>query len=153
MVLITIIISACKKKNDILPPNNNEVNATVAISSTSTIMINSKGSKAKLGCSFSLAGISNFVSATSENGAAVYINIPYRPAFSYVTSSGTYDFACEYRQKVGDPNTPIWSNVTVNGGNIKNPGSITFTVINDHYWEGYFNAFSKCGFINYYQNI
>jgi hypothetical protein len=39
---------------------------------------------------------------------------------------------------VADPNTPIFSNSGIN------KGSITFTVVNDHHLEGYFNAISLC---------
>ena len=142
IVLITVFTSACKKKNDPAPLNNNEVNATVVISPTSTITINAKGTKAKMACS--ILGGGTFIEGTHDNGAAVYINISNPPALSCITSPGTYNFSCEYRKNVADPNTPIWSNIPVNGGTITNRGSITLTVANDHYGEGYFNAVSKC---------
>ena len=142
MILIIVCISACKKKNDVILPNNNEVNATVVVSPTSTITINAKGTKAKMACS--ILGGGTFIEGTHDNGAAVYINISNPPAFSCITSPGTYNFSCEYRKNVADPNTPIWSNIPVNGGSITNRGSITLTVANDHYGEGYFNAVAKC---------
>lgn len=137
LVSITVITSACKKKNDTNSTNNNEVNVTVVISPTSTININAKGSKATMGCSFNaFVGTTNQVAGTNENNAAVYIQIPLSSLC--VTSPGTYSFSCEYRKNVADPNTPIWANNGINRG------SITFTAVNDHYWEGNFNAVCRC---------
>ena len=138
IVLIAVFTSACKKKPDAAPPNNNEVNATVVISPTSTITINAKGSKAKMGCSF--LGGGNFISGTNETNAAIYIAYVYGSGASCVSNPGTYNFSCEYRKNGTDSNTPIWSN---NGAN---RGSITFTAINDHYMEGFFNAVSRCNY-------
>ena len=136
LVVIAILISACKKKNDPAPLNNNEVNATVVISPTSTITINAKGTKAKMACS--ILGGGTFIEGTHDNGAAVYINISNPPALSCITSPGTYNFSCEYRKNVADPNTPIFSNNGIN------PGSITFTTINGHYMQGTFTAVCWC---------
>lgn len=134
LLLISCFIS-CKKGNDV-PPNNNEMKATVVVSPASTININATGSKARMGCSF--LGGGTFVAGTNEVNAAVYISYVYSTNFSCVSSPGTYNFSCEYRKNVADPNTPIYSN------NGMNPGSITFTVINDHYMEGSFTAVSRC---------
>lgn len=136
MILITVCISACKKKNDPIPANNNEVNTTVVISPTSTITINAKGSKVKMGCN--LWGVGTFINGTNDDNAAVIISYVYGSGSSCVKTPGTYNFSCEYRKNVADPNTPIWSN---NGAN---RGSITFTAITDNYMEGYFNAVSRC---------
>ena len=138
ILLIAVFTSACKKKPDAAPPNTNEVNATVVVSPTSTITINAKGSNAKLGCSFWGGG--NFISGTNETNAAIYIAYVNGSGASCVSNPGTYNFSCEYRKNGTDSNTPIWSN---NGAN---RGSITFTAINDHYMEGFFNAVSRCNY-------
>lgn len=142
LVVMMTLTSSCKKQNDVIPPNTNEVNATVVVSPTSTITINAKGSKAKMGCS--LWGGGTFINGTNDANAAVIISYVYGSGSSCVKTPGTYNFSCEYRKNVGAPNTPIWSNVPVNGGSITNRGSITLTVANDHYYEGYFNAVAKC---------
>jgi hypothetical protein len=121
--LICCFIS-CKKKNA-EPPNNNEIKATVVLSSGGTVNVNAKGSKAQMG--YAPYGGYTYLGVTNEANAAVYINI-----FSQVTP-GTYSFDCEYRPNVADANTPSY------GGS---GGSITFTVINDHSMEGYFTAIS-----------
>jgi hypothetical protein len=122
LLLISCII-ACKKKNA-EAPNNNEVKATVVLSSGDTVNINATGSKAEMwGCA-PLGG------GTNEANAAVYITV-YDTGIRCVTSPGTYSFDCQYRPNVADSNTPIY------GGT---GSSITFTVINDHYMEGSFTA-------------
>ena len=133
LVLVTVIISACKKKNEILP-NNNEVNATVVVSPTSTITINAKGAKAIMGCS--LFGGGTFVDGTNSLNEAVYLS--YISGITCVTSPGTYRFDCQYRPDVSSSSTPIYQNIGVNRG------SITFTAVNLHYMEGYFNAVCYC---------
>ena len=130
LLFISFFIS-CKKKN-VEPPNNNIVKATVVLSSGSTININATGSKALIGCASFGGG--TYVDGTNEANAAVYISL-YSTNFSCVTSPGTYGFHCQYRSNVADPNTPIYGN---------SGGSITFTVINDHYMEGSFTAVCQC---------
>src|SRR5688572_1089611 len=132
------LFTGCKKKNDTQPPNNNELNATVIISPGNTININATGSKARMGC-FPWGG-GTFVAGTGEAHAAVYISYVFSNSstFACITAPGTYDFSCEYRKNIADPNTPIFSKIGTNRG------SITFTVVNDHHMEGYFNAVSWC---------
>jgi len=130
------LFTGCKKKIDTPPPNNNEMKATVIVSSGSTINIDAAGSKAAMGCS--LFGGGTFVSGTNPDNAAAYISYVHSAGLSCITSPGTYNFSCEYRKNIADPNTPIYSNIGINRGNI------TFTVVNDHYMEGYFNAVSWC---------
>jgi hypothetical protein len=134
LLLLTGFFLSCKKKNE-APPNKNEVKATVVVSPASTITINATGSKALMGCSF---GSGSYVDGTNEANAAVYILYVYGANLSCVTIPGTYSFSCEYRVNVADPNTPIYSN---NGAN---PGSITFTTVNDHSMEGSFTAVCRC---------
>jgi hypothetical protein len=61
LILIGCFIS-CKKKNDIAP-NNNEVKATIVVSSTSTITINATGSKALMGL-YTLFGEGTYVNVS-----------------------------------------------------------------------------------------
>jgi hypothetical protein len=120
------------KKNNEVTPNNNEVKATV-VTSTGTININASGSKATMGCS--PLGGGSFVNGSNDANTAVYISYVYNTGtISCVSSPGTYNFSCEYRKNITDPNTSIYSN------NGNNRGSITFTAINGSYMEGYFNA-------------
>lgn len=132
LLLISCFFS-CKKGNNI-PPNNNEMKATVVVSTASTININAAGTKARMGCS--LFG-GTYVEGTNEANAAVYITTN-SINFSCITSPGIYSFACQYRPNVADPNTPIYSNIG------PNPGSITFSTVNDHYMQGTFNAVCRC---------
>ena len=133
LLFISCFIS-CKKKFEIAP-NNNEVKAVVVVSPTSTITINARGTKAPMGTRF--LGIGTFVEGTNEANAAVYITA-FSGGVMAVTSPGTYSFICEYRTNVANPNTPIYSNSGTN------TGSITFTSINDHSMEGFFNATCRC---------
>jgi len=132
-LLISCFIS-CKKKNEVAV-NSNEVKATVVVSPTTTINISATATKALMGCA-SLGG-GTYVDGTSASNAAVYISL-YASGVMCVTSAGTYNFSCEYRKNVADPNTPIFSN------NGMNRGSITFTTVNDHYMEGFFTAVCRC---------
>lgn len=138
--IITIAFGAvcfwgCKKNNVEVVQKMTEVKATIVVSPTNTININSTGSNAKMGCSSSGGG--TYVDGTNEANAAVYISL-YASGFSCVTSPGTYNFSCQYRKNVADPNTPIFSNNGIN------PGSITFTSINGHHMEGSFTAVCWC---------
>jgi hypothetical protein len=136
IICTLLIVSSCKKSSTgDVTSTNYEVKATVVVSATSTITINATGSKAKMGCA--VLGAGTYVEGTNEANAAVYI-VVYAPGFSCVTNPGTYNFTCEYRKNVADLNTPIFSNNGIN------PGSITFTAINDHHMEGFFNAVSRC---------
>jgi hypothetical protein len=136
MALLSVFIPACNKNKDTVPPNTNEINATVLLTTGSTITINAKGTKAVMGCT--LLGGGNFLYGTSDNNAYVYLGSIYGPGFSCVSAPGTYPLVCEYKTNRADPATRAWSNMGTNRG------SITFTVVNDHYLEGHFNAVSKC---------
>jgi hypothetical protein len=126
----------CKKNNVAVVQKMTEVKATIVVSPTSTININSTGSNAKMGCSATIVGSMTFIVGTNENNAAVYIEIPLNNLC--ITSPGTYNFSCQYRKNVADPNTPVFSNNGIN------PGSITFTAINGHHMEGSFIAVCWC---------
>ena len=91
-----------------------------------------------MGCSISLVGGNTHIDATNTSNAAVYMSI-FVPATTCVTTPGTYNFNCEYRVDVSSVSTPIYSNLLAT-----NRGSITFTTINDHYMEGFFNAICRC---------
>ena len=126
-------MQACSKKsNAVLPPNNNEVNATVVLSTGFTININAKGLKAPIGL-YGIFGGPGYVDGTNAANAAVLIEV-----YSAISGPGTYDlshgFRCQYRQDVTNNSTPIYQN---NGANA---GSITFTTANENNAEGYFNA-------------
>ena len=134
LILFMSCFISCKKKNDIVP-NNNEVKATVIVSPTSTITINAKGSKTWMGTA-SFSG--TVIQGTNEANAAVYINVFSGVAFLPVTIPGTYSIRCEYRTNVASQNTPIYSNSGTNAG------SITFTTINGQFMEGFFNTVCRC---------
>lgn len=127
-ILLISCSSSCKKSNE-APLNNNEMNATVVLSSGDIIKINAKESKARMGQSW-YGG--TFVEGTNETNAAIYINL------LTVISPGTYAFSCEYRTNAESSTTPIYVNYGVN-----NRGSITFTVLDDHAMEGHFSAVCK----------
>ena len=137
-VAATVVLVGCKK-NSPPPslPNNNEVNATVVLSSGQIITINARGTKAPMGLSSPLGG-SSYVDGTNDAGNAVYINI-----FPIISGPGTFDFAggfrCQYRINAGSGATPIYEN---NGANA---GSITFTTANAQMMEGSFNAVCRYG--------
>ena len=140
-ILLFLLVSSfatCKKGSDDPPPNNNEVKATILLPSGNTININATTTKALMGCSISLVGGSTHIDATNSANAAVYMSI-FVPATTCVTTPGTYNFICEYRVDISSASTPIYSNLTAT-----NRGTITFTTINDHYMEGFFNAICRC---------
>ena len=136
LVLISVFSFACKKESE-TPLNNSEVNATVVLSTGETISINGKGDNAKIGCS--LGG--TYITSINDNNAAVYISLLGAPGYLCVNSPGTYNFECQYRRNITDPNTAVWSNWS---NNVIDKGSITFTAYNDHYIEGSFSAVAKC---------
>ena len=131
LLLLISYFTSCKKNGAPTPTNNNEVKATV-VTSGGTININATATKALMGCA-SLGG-GTYVDGTNASNAAVYISL-YASGVMCVTSPGTYTFSCQYRPDVLSPSTPIY----VNSG-VSDPGSITFTAINDHHMEDYFNA-------------
>ncbi len=133
---IAVCFWGCKKNNVAVVQNMTEVKATVVVSPSSTITINATGSNAKMGCA--VLGAGTYVEGTNEANAAVYISYVNYANSLCVTSPGTYNFSCEYRKNVADPNTPIFSNNGINRG------SITFTSINDHHMEGSFTAVCWC---------
>ena len=131
-------IQACSKKsNAVLPPNNNEVNATVVLSPTSTININAKGTKAPMGLNGWFGG-GGYVDGTNDAGNAVVISI-----FSGIAGPGTYDYAggyrCEYRINATSGTTPIYTNSGANAG------SIIFTKADATSMEGSFAAVCRYG--------
>lgn len=132
LLLAAIGCYSCHKNKDALPVKNTEVKATVTLSPGNIVTINATGSKAVMGSAFYGGG--TFIDGTNENNAAVYISV-YNSSFSPVTVPGTYNFDCQYRPDITSQSTPIY----VNTGS-SDPGSITFTIINDHYMEGYFNS-------------
>jgi hypothetical protein len=127
LLLLITFFSSCKKNNE-EPPNNNEMNATVVLSSGDIIKINAKGVKALMGRDFWTGSF--YVDGTSETNAAVYLST--RPN---VTVPGTYVVSCQYRPDASSQTTPIYTN-----SGVSNPGSITFTVLDDHSTEGHFTA-------------
>jgi len=138
LALLTVFSIACNKKNDTAPPNTNEFNATVLLTTGATVTINAKGSNAKMGCA--ILGGGNYVNGINSDNASVYLSYIYdgSGSASCVSSPGTYNLVCEFRKNVAVTNTPIWRSSGMNRG------SITFIVINDHYMEGHFNAVSTC---------
>ena len=135
---MTVFISACSKDNGTTSQGNNEVNATI-VTSTGTININAKGTKAIVKCSYTLLGVSNYVYGANDNNAAVSINIinPANPNAT-ITSPGTYNMSCEYKMNKADPNAGYF---LING---LNAGSITVTAANDHHMEGNFTSVARC---------
>ncbi len=72
-LIMSIVYSACKKDSQpTLPPNHNEVTATVVLSSGNIININANGSKALMGLRGFLGG-PDYIEGTNAANAAVYI--------------------------------------------------------------------------------
>jgi hypothetical protein len=138
LLLLVSSFGSCKKGSDAPPTNNNEVKATILLTSGTAITINATTTKALMGCTITLVGGSTHIDGTNAANAAIHISI-FVPGSMCVTAAGTYNFGCEYRQDVTSGNTPIYSNL-----GIANPGNITFTTINEHYMEGYFTALCRC---------
>ena len=139
LVIISIIFYACKKDGQsTLPPNNNQIIATIVLSSGSILNINASGSKAILGL-FSGFGGPGYIDGTNAANAAVYINV-----YPKISSTGTINgrnagFWCQYRQNVTSFSTPIYENSGASSG------SITFTSVSNLYLEGSFNAVCRNG--------
>jgi hypothetical protein len=130
---LSIFISC--KKNEIPPSldSNNQVKATVILSTGDTIKINATGSKAPMGCSVGYS----FVDGTNETNEAIYLNV-LNINNSCLNSPGNYNLDCQYRPDGASPTTSIYVNQGV--------GSITFTTLNiNSYAEGYFDAVCKSG--------
>jgi hypothetical protein len=126
LLLLIVCLSACKKNND-SPYLNNEMKATVVLSSGGIIEINAQWPKALMGQIWWSGN--SFVEGTNDANAAVYLT-----SLGNVTVPGTYGVSCQYRPDVVSQTAPIYEN----SGN--KPGSITFTVIDDHHMEGHFTA-------------
>jgi hypothetical protein len=135
--LCSIIFFGCSKNSDDPIPNNNEVNATVAHTNGSLVIITARTDKAILGLRSPLGGPGYMYGSNAAN-AAVSVNL-----YPSITSTGTFDFAtgfrCGYRVNAGSTSTPIYDNTNFNGG------SITITVFRDGYIEGSFNAICRNG--------
>jgi len=131
-LLLTASFTTCKKGKT-SPPNNNELKATVILSSGSTLNFNATGVKVKMEpCSTFGFGFGTSVEATTENNHAIFLTA--YGTTPCITVPGTYStFSIQYRPNVTDPNTAIYEG----GGNAS---SVTFTAINDHTMEGHFTA-------------
>ena len=135
---VTVVLVSCKKNSPPAPlPNNNEVNATVVLSSGQIININARGTKAPMGLGSPFTG-PTYVDGRNAAGNEVYISV-----FPTISSPGTFDFPvgfrCQYRINAGSGTTPIYEN---NGANA---GSITFTTANAQKMEGSFSALCRYG--------
>ena len=136
LLFLTCFFFTCGKKSDpITVVNNNEIKATVQLSSGATVNITGKGENAVIGCAPSYY---TYIEGTDENNTAVYINVSSSVSGSNcVTYPGAYRFYCEYRQNIKSTNTPIYTNL---GPNLRD--TITFTVCTVTNIEGRFKA--KC---------
>ena len=134
-----IIFCACKKDSSpTLPPNHNEVSATIILSNGSSNTFNASGPKARLGLFSGFSG-PGYIDGTNAANAAVYINV-----YPKISSTGTINgrnagFWCQYRQNVTSNSTPIYENSGASSG------SITFTSVSNQYLEGSFNAVCRNG--------
>lgn len=129
--MLIIWFISCKD-NKVEPLNNNEFKAEVLLSSGAIVKIVATGKKALIECS--LLG-NTFLEGTNEANAAVYLS---NNGQKCINNTGTYSFVCQYRVNAVNQNTPIFTSLA------DNPGSITFTQINDHYMEGNFTATCLC---------
>ena len=136
------LFTSCTKSSG-PTPNTNKVNATVLLTSGSTVTINATAAKAVMGCS--LGGGGSYVAGTGNTNAAVYIS--FAGGTNCVTSPGTYNLSCEYRADVSSSSTPIYQNTGVS-----NPGNITFTAVTSHYMEGFFSAICKLNTVSVFVN-
>ncbi len=132
------LVYSCKKDGPpALPPNHNEVSASVILTSGPAITINAKGTKAPMGLNGWLGG-GGYVDGTNDAGNAVYISI-----FPGISGPGTYDLAsgyrCEYRINATSGTSPIYMNSGANAG------SITFIKANAQEMEGSFTAVCRYG--------
>jgi hypothetical protein len=136
--LIFVLAVGCKKDGPpALPPNHNEVNATIIHISGPAITIQATGTKAPLGLNGWFGG-GGYVDGTNDANNAVYISI-----YPGIAGPGTYDYTsgyrCEYRINATSGTTPIYMNSGANAGNI------IFTKANRQEMEGSFTAVCRYG--------
>ena len=135
LFILVLLFFSCKKSHGpAIIQYNHEYKSTVVFNSGSLITINATGAKALMGCDGIFCS-GTYVDGTNESNAAIYITCYSSTFCNCISSPGTYSFTCEYRTNTASTNTPIYENRLAG-----NPGSITFTAIDDHYMEGHFNA-------------
>ena len=128
---LLLLVCSCKRDEDPVIPNNNEMNANVVLSSGNTILINARGSKAKISKDF--YGIT-YISGVNENNEGVFL------MFGTVTVPGVITYLCEYRVNVNSQTTPIYVNALPF---VANSGNVIITAVSERHIEGTFTATCK----------
>jgi len=136
-ISLILFLVACSKSSDDPIPNNNEINASVAHTNGSLVIINARAEKAILGLRSPLGGPS-YIHGSNAANAVVYVNL-----YPAITTTGTFNFSdgyrCQYRVNDSSPSTLIFENTSFNSG------TISITTLNDNYIEGSFNAICRNG--------
>lgn len=124
-LILSFLFSSCGKNNTGTP--NNELNATVALSSGNTITFNGKATAYK--------DVWGYAHISGINSANAEVNI----SFQTLSSPGTYNLWCEYRV---DAST-IYSDHNYVNTQATNKGSVTITAVSSNHVEGTFTATCK----------
>lgn len=132
IILVIALLVSCRKKIE-MPPNNNEIRATIIFSSGKQIQIYGKNTKARMGWDW--IGMTYLEVSDDLNGLVSFT------AFPAIKSPGTYNnFSVQFRPATVQ-RLPDYDNFQLsNTGSLANRGSVTFSRINDHNMEGAFHA-------------
>lgn len=137
LLLVTISTHiSCKKKND-LPPDNDEVKATMTFSSGIVLNTHTTGMNARMGCD--IYGITSFIESNDEiNGRITITHFG-----NCVSATGTIDKVdIQYLRYPNSQSSPVYNNSIVRtpGSSLEYSGKVTFTTVTSDYLEGNFNA-------------
>jgi hypothetical protein len=132
--IIVVTVFSCK--TDVEPLNaKNKFEATVTFNSGFNSgeirKFSATGSNVQFGCSSFFGGGSYVVADQSPSA----INLGYIGGYRCITGPGTYDFSCDYYLNKFLQFAPTYMSWSSN-----HRGSITYTIFDGKYAEGYFEA-------------
>jgi len=129
LIIIAVMVLSCKKDSVEPFDAKNKLNATITLSSGEVKEFLATGSKVTIGCA-AIGG-----SYILADQSPVAINLGYINGYNCITAPGTYDYNCNYYPDKNSQSSPIYM-----GWSSHKQGSITYTVVNGKYVEGYFEA-------------
>ena len=125
---------SCKKKDFFEAYRNNEIKATIVHRSGATVTFEAKGLDAQLGCA-TITG-SSYGEGNNDLSQRVGFTLEYK----CVTSPGTYGSAYFRYQPSLNSQSYYENGFFPNQASVTTQNTVTFTVVKDHYWEGYFKG-------------
>ena len=132
--LILCFNLSCKKKDFFEAYRNNEIKATIVHRSGATVTFESKGLDAQFGCA-TYTG-----SSFGEGNNDLNQNVSFTLEFKCVSSPGTYSSPLLRYCPNLNSQSYYENGIYPNQASVTTQNTVNFTVVRDHYWEGYFTG-------------